>query len=301
MFAPAVRAATYGRIALTGPSGAGKTYTALALAHLLADGSRPAVIDTERGKSQLYKGINGWDFDVACPQTYSPASLTEALGVAAGDGYKVLVVDSWSHYWSGVEGMQEQADRRQTGGNSFSGWKAARPDERRMIDAITSYPGHVIVTLRTKTAYVVEEIEQNGRRKSVPRKIGLKPEQRENIEYEFDLVCDMDLENTLTVSKTRLPMLRGAVIPEPGEELATTIRDWLADGEETMGPLAYRTEALADDVTVEQLRKLHADVRGAGLANAPVTDAEGHPMVLADLIVARGRQLGAGRPEAVAG
>jgi hypothetical protein len=285
-FVPATRAAVKARIAITGPSGSGKTYTGLAIAAAL--GEKIAVIDTERGRASLYVGINGWKFDTLNPQSFSPASLTEALGVASGRGYDVVMTDSLSHYWMGVDGMLEQADRRAKGGNSFSGWKEVRPDERRMLDALASYPGHVIVTLRTKTEYV---IEQNDRGKSVPRKVGMKPEQREGIEYEFDLVADMDLDNVLTVSKTRIPALAKAVLPEPGAELAITIRDWLADGEDVPGPLLYRSQALDPDASWEDLRALHGVVSGAGLVNAPVVDGDGNPTVLGVLIVDRGKAL----------
>jgi hypothetical protein len=296
-FAPAQRAALKARLALTGPSGAGKTFTGLALGCQLAQaaGGRLAVIDTERGKSQMYKGINGWDFDVFCPQTFAPASLTEILAVAGGEGYPAVLLDSWTPYWSGVDGMLEQVDNRAKGGNNFSGWKEARPDERRMIDALVSAPFHLIVTMRVKTEYVIEE---NERGKKVPRKIGLKPEQREGMEHEFDVIGDMDLDHTLTVSKTRLPMLSGQVIHQPGVELAVTIADWLADGEEVTGPLAYRAEALDPDATFDGLRSLRDRVMGAGLMNAPVTDGDGNPTVLGDLIVARGRAMA---PKAVPG
>jgi energy-coupling factor transporter ATP-binding protein EcfA2 len=292
-FVPATRAATKARIALAGPSGSGKTFTGLALGCAMAEaaGGRLAVIDTERGKAQMYKGINGWDWDTFNPQTFSPSSLTEALGVAAGVGYPVVLLDSWSHYWSGIDGMLEQVDRRAKGGNNFSGWKEVRPEERRMIDAIVSAPFHVIVTLRVKTEYV---IEQNDRGKSVPRKIGLKPEQREGMEYEFDVIGDMDLDNVLTVSKTRIPLLHGAAVPQPGAELATTIVDWLSDGEDVPGPLAFRAEALADGVSIDGYKALYNRVKAAGLLNAAVTDEDANPTVLGDLIVARGKALPAG-------
>lgn len=288
-FAPATRAAVKARIALPGPAGSGKTYTALTLACCL--GEKVAVIDTERARASLYVGINGWQFDALNPVSFSPLSLVEALGVAAGAGYDTIVIDSLSHYWSGVDGMQEQVDRKARNGNSFSGWKEMRPDERRMFDALASYPGHIIVTLRTKTSYVIEQVERNGRTQSVPRKVGLKPDQREGIEFEFDLIGDMDMDNTMIVSKTRLPMLAGAVIEKPGPELAATIRDWLDDGEETDGPLLYRAQALDPDATREQLLQLHSTVTAVGLASAPVTDGDGNPTVLADLIVARGKAL----------
>jgi hypothetical protein len=290
-FAPATRAATKARIALTGPSGSGKTYTGLAIAHRLAESADGTlgVIDTERGKSQMYKGINGWDFEVYCPQTFSPAALTEALGVAAGRGYPCVLLDSWSHYWSGTDGMLEQVDRRAKGGNNFSGWKEVRPDERRMIDAIVSYPGHVVVTLRVKTEYVIED---NDRGKKVPRKVGLKPEQRDGMEYEFDVIGDLDLDNTLTVSKTRVPMLHGAVITKPGAELADTIGDWLADGEDIPGPLLYRSQALGT-TDVDDLKALWHKVKAAGLLNAPTVDADQNPTVLGDLITARAKAVAA--------
>lgn len=294
-FTPATRSAVKARIALAGPSGSGKTYTALTLATRLAE--RVAFIDTERGSASKYAGEQGWAFDTLAPTAFSPKSLIEALGVAAGAGYGCLVVDSLSHYWSGVEGMLEQVDKaakRSGGGNSFAGWKEARPDERRMIDALVSYPGHVIVTLRVKTEYVVET---DDRGKKVPRKVGLKPEQRDGIEYEFDVIGDLDLDNTLVVSKSRIPMLHGAVIAKPGPEFAETIRDWLADGEETAGPLAYRATALDPGVTFDELAVLMNTVRGNGLTGAPVTDADGTPTVLGDLILARGKAL---QPKAVA-
>lgn len=289
-FVPATRANSKARIALPGPSGSGKTYTGLTLGCHIADreGGRLAVIDTERGKSQLYKGLNGWDFDVYTPQTYSPASLVDILGVVAGGGWPVCLLDSWSHYWSGVEGMLEQVDRRTKNGNSFgSGWKEMRPEERRMLDALVSAPFHLIVTLRTKTEYVVVE---NDRGKKEPRKIGLKPEQREGLEYEFDLIGDMDMENTLTVSKTRIPMLNGASVAKPGTDLADTVIDWLADGEELMSAELYREVALAAKSRAELL-KLLDDVKRAGLVHSPMLDADGTPTVLGDLIIAVGRQL----------
>lgn len=290
MFAPATRTAQRARIALAGPSGSGKTYTALALATHLGT---TAVIDTERGSASKYVGVNGWQFHTWAPQSFSPTSLVEALGAAAGAGFDVVIVDSLSHYWMGVDGMLEQADRRTNGGNSFSGWKEVRPDERRMIDALVSYPGHVIVTLRVKTEYVVEK---DDRGKSVPRKVGMRPEQREGIEYEFDVVGDLDLDNVLRVSKTRIPLLRRAVIAEPSAPLADTIRDWLADGADVDGPLAYREQALAPNTTRESLLALLGTVRAAGLFHAPVVDQAGAPTVLGDLIGARGRALDASPP-----
>lgn len=281
-FKPASREASYARIALSGPSGSGKTYTALALGTALSD--RVAVIDTERGSASKYVGLNGWEFDTTTPDKFSPLSLVELLGEAAGADYGCVIIDSLSHYWMGADGMLEQADRRARNGNSFSGWKEVRPEERRMIDALVAYPGHVVVTMRSKTEYVIEE---NERGKKVPRKVGMKPEQRDGIEYEFDVVGDLDHDNTLTIVKSRIHTLAKAVIPLPGEELAHEIRDWLSDGAKVPTVAEIRKLGLAAK-DVETLKGLFEEATAYRLAAAPTTDADGHPTVLGDLLRALG-------------
>lgn len=278
VFKPATREASYARIALTGPSGSGKTYTALSLAHGLAD--KVAVVDTERGSASKYVGLNGWKFDTLQPDTFSPRSLVDILAAASANEYDCIIIDSLSHYWMGVDGMLEQADRHAVRGNTFAGWKEVRPDERRMIDALVSYPGHVIVTMRSKTEYVIED---NERGKKTPRKVGMKPEQREGIEYEFDLVGDLDYDNTLTVSKSRIHTLAKAIVPLPGDELAAQISGWLSEGEKVPTVAEYRKRALAA-TSVEELKALHVEVSSHRLASAPTTDAEGRTGVLGDLI-----------------
>src|SRR5690348_17921660 len=46
------------------------------------------------------------------PGSFAPDALTSLLAEAGQDAYDVLVLDSWSHYWMGVDGMLEQVDRR---------------------------------------------------------------------------------------------------------------------------------------------------------------------------------------------
>lgn len=281
-FTQATRTSTKARVALCGPSGSGKTWTALTLAHALGD--RIVVVDTEHGSASKYVGVNGWEFKTANPSSFSPKSLTALLAEAAGDGFDVFVLDTWSHYWMGVDGMLDQADKRATNSNNFSGWKAVRPDEREMIDALLAYPGHVIITLRVKTEWVLEE---NERGKKVPRKVGMKPEQREGVDYEFDLVGDMDHDNTLSVSKSRIPALTRAVIREPDGDLGKTIRSWLEDGESVPDARELREKAMSDGVQLDELVALAAQARKLGIDHAAVPNGEGTPMALVDLIKAR--------------
>lgn len=229
-FQPATKRKSRARIALVGPSGSGKTYTALVLASGL--GERIAVIDTERGSASKYASVvpfDALDLDVHSPQEY-----VQAIADAAREGYEVLVIDSLSHAWNGREGALEQVDRaasRSRSGNSFTAWRDVTPLHNQLVDAILRFPGHVIVTMRATTAY---ELQEGNGGKKTPVKIGMKPIQRDGIEYEFDIVADMDHSLTLTVSKTRCPELYDVQVQRPTHRLAETIRAWLDDGAEAL-------------------------------------------------------------------
>lgn len=292
-FTPATKDEAKARIALTGPSGSGKTYTALSLATSL--GKKVAVIDTERGSASKYSDL--FVFNRLNLQTFEPTTLVQALAAAAAQGHDVVIVDSLTHFWSGTGGMLEQVDhaaKRSFNGNNFGGWKEARPQERAMIDALVSYPGHVIVTMRVKTEYVIEE---DSRGRKVPRKVGLKPEQREGLEYEFDVVGDLDHENTLVVSKSRTPSISGRVIAKPGADLAQEIAEWLSDGRPSPDALHYRDQALAATASREDLTALAEEVKAKGLMGAAVVDEHGDTSTLADLVRRRWKEAPSDLPQ----
>ena len=285
VFAPATKAQAKARIALNGPSGSGKTYTALTTAFAL--GQTVAVIDTERGSASKYAGLNGWAFDTLQMHRYDPRDLPRALSAASK--YDTVVVDSLSHFWMGQDGMLAQVDaaaKRSFGGNSFGGWKEARPMEREMVDALLSFPGHVIVTMRTKTEWVVDT---NERGKSAPRRVGTKPVQRDGIEYEADIVGEMDLENTMVITKSRCADLAGAVIRRPDEEFGRAVLAWLDDGVKLPAVEDYMDQAMRPDATFAELGALHAEVSRRNLLGAPMLDDAGEPTTLGDLINAKGR------------
>jgi hypothetical protein len=90
---------------------------------------------------------------------------------------------------------------------------------------------HLIVTMRAKAEYLVESVmDSNGKYKAVPHKVGMQPIQRDGLEYETDLVADLDLDNNLIVSKSRCPQLQGQVINRPGKEVADILSLWLSAG-----------------------------------------------------------------------
>lgn len=228
----ATKTQSRGRIALVGPAGSGKTYTGLVWARAIAgDSGRILCVDTERGSASKYSGEPGiGDFDVIELDTHEPATYVEALKLGATEGYDVIVVDSLSHAWSGRGGALEQVDRaaaRSRSGNSFGAWREVTPMHNALVDALLTSPAHVIVTMRAKTEYI---LETDSKGKQVPRKVGMAPVQRDGMEYEFDLVVDLDWEHVAAVSKSRCSAVESAVWRRPGAESIAPFVAWLTDG-----------------------------------------------------------------------
>lgn len=280
LFSPAVKEATRARVALAGPSGSGKTYTALRLAHEL--GEKVAVVDTNRRRARQYAGTNGWSFNVFEPQSFKPYTLADILTDAAEEDHDVVIVDTLSAYWSGVDGHLEQVDRHTRGG-----WNEERPNERLLMEALMTYPGHVIVTLRTKTEVVVDRDENDH---AVGRRVGLKPEQRDGIEYEFDLWADLDLAHTMTVTSTRIPALSREVFPSGHtSQLTEPLIEWLNAGDPVLDARGLRDVALAADTTAA-VRDAGVEMDRLHLRNAVVVH-DGTRTTLRDLLALRHEQL----------
>lgn len=215
------------RMSIAGPSGSGKTYTALTLAHALADGKPVCVIDTERGSASKYAD-DFPEYDVIELDTFSPALYVEAIKMVEEAGYGVLVIDSLSHAWNGTGGLLEIVEniaQRKYNKNTYVAWKDATPLQNALIDAITRANLHIIATMRSKQEYILEKNERTG--KMEPRKAGMAPIQRDGLEYEFDVAVDMDIDNTMIVQKSRCSTLAGQVISKPGPAIAETLKMWL--------------------------------------------------------------------------
>lgn len=290
VFRPATKERSRARVALMGVSGSGKTWTGLALAHGLAAGQPFAVIDTERGSASKYVGINGVQFDALQMYRYDPRDLVKALGAAAKAGYAAVLIDSLSHFWKGTDGTLEQVDRAKArfGGNSFGGWKEGTPMQNQMIDALLTYPGHVVATMRSHTEWVLETNER-GKREPVAK--GTRAEQRRGVEYEFDLVGSLDIDNTLTFLKSRCPALHRQVIETPdGGEVAKRLLEWLEDGAPAADPAVFVDRAQAEDATYDGLLALYREVEDAGLLASPLLDGD-EPTSLGEYIKARGTAL----------
>ena len=216
-FKKAERSQSKLRLCMSGPSGSGKSYSSLLIARGL--GGTIGAIDTERGSLTKYSGVA--DFDVMELDEYSAKSFSKAIELA--NTYNVLIVDSFTHLWHWALDYNEKIAQAKFKGNSWSAWSETTPIVTGVYDMLLRFPGHVIVTLRSKTEWAVE----SGR----PVRVGLAPEARKGSEFEFDMVLQLDTNHIATVTKDRTGEFQDQLIDHPGEVFGGQLLSWLNEGE----------------------------------------------------------------------
>ena len=249
MFQKAERKKARLRLALCGPAGSGKTYSALLIAQGL--GGRIALIDTEHESGSLYADLCEFDTASLTPP-YTPEKYKNAIQEAEQAGYSVLIIDSFSHAWAGEGGlldMHDKAAAAMRSGNSFTAWREITPQHNALVEAVLGARLHVIATLRTKTAY---DLVDDGNGKKKPVKIGLAPVQREGVDYEFTSVFDMSIDSHVaTATKDRTRLFDGKHFT-PGIETGQVLMNWLETGVDADAQAAAARDALADRISAIQ-------------------------------------------------
>lgn len=218
VFVKAERKQSKARVALAGPSGSGKSYSALQLTKGLVPGGKIAAIDTENGSLSLYSDVV--DFDVCELTDYSPEGYIRTIHEAEKAGYDALIIDSLSHEWLHLLNEHEKMP-----GNSFANWGKITPRHQALIAAMVESPCHIIATMRSKTAYI--QAEKNG--KTEIQKAGMAPQQRDGMEYEFTVTFDLDNRHIASCDKDRSRLFDGkheVLTEEHGKRL----REWLDGG-----------------------------------------------------------------------
>lgn len=214
------------KMAITGTSGSGKTYSALLIAKGL--GGKTALLDTEYGSASLYADKFEFDtWDELDPRGFPPEYFINVIKAAEEAGYKNLIIDSLTHEWSGRGGCLELADaiaKAKYSGNSWSAWSEVTPRHNKLIEAIIGANINIIVTMRTKTEYVLVEDAKGKKR---PQKVGMGSVQRDGMDYEFTLMFELDRDSHIAaVGKDRTGLFVDPRIIS--EDTGKTIAQWLS-------------------------------------------------------------------------
>ncbi len=246
----AKREKTKAKIGVMGTSGAGKTVGALWLAYGLSgnDWSKVCVIDTERSRSLLYADRNDLVYEIGeflhidLQPPYSVDRYIEAMKVAqeavGSDG--VIIIDSASHCWFAEGGVLDYKEHVESlrGKTSFSSWNDAGKLQNKFVDSILALDCHVICTLRSKTEYVQEKDPETN--KTTIKKLGLVPVQRDNFEFELNLMLDLDKDTHIaSIIKDNTFLEAEGFQDVLTPELGTRLRDWLNNASQ---PEVYKCE-----------------------------------------------------------
>ena len=236
-------------IGIAGPSGSGKTVGALLLAYGMMKEAYPDAIneelwqkigiaDTEHRRSKTYEGQLFGDvkigqfFHIDFKPPYTTERYTYAIQALIKAGCEVVITDSLSHQWQGEGGVVET--HGQMSGNSFQNWGKLAVESTRLVKSLTSAPIHMISTMRVKTDYTM--VQEDGKTK--PVKVGLKPVQKDDMEYEFDTVFTVNMDHEASISKDTSNLFDGEFVLD-----------------ETVGAKLYRYLELGIDIQAEERAK----------------------------------------------
>lgn len=218
--ANAIREKQKALIGLVGPSGSGKSLSALLLAYGIVKEAYPdlseeelwkkiGAADTEHRRLLNYVGQTHGNITIGSFKyiDFEPPFNTErynmAIKLLMQQGVEVIIVDSLSHQWQGEGGVVETHGGMQ--GNSFQNWGKLAPESSKLVKGLTTANVHMITTLRVKSDYVIEQVDG----KNVPKKVGMKPVQKDDMEYEFDTVFSISMDHTARVSKDITNLFEG--------------------------------------------------------------------------------------------
>lgn len=220
------------KLAISAPTGFGKTYSALLMAYgMTGDWAKIAVIDSENQSAELYSDLGPYNH-VSMTPDYTVDKFCTAVKLCTDAGMEVIIVDSTYHYWHGKGGMLEYNSNL---GGKYQDWAKTNKVYSRWLDTILQTPVHFICTSRKKQAY--EIVKTDG--KTTVEKKGMEDEVRNGFDYEmtvaFNIIND---KHFVEAGKDRTRLFTGkqefVITPDTGK----LIKQWCDEGIEAIDPVA---------------------------------------------------------------
>ena len=212
------------KMAMYGPAGSGKTFTALLVAEGLArqTGKRIAYLDTEfgtafYGQAVAERGVHpqAFDFDVLYTK-----SITQALDAVRGldhTTHGALVIDSISHIWDAAI-TAYTGKRTKAGTVPLHAWGAIKKPYKELMHLLLASPAHVLICGRQGNDFA--EDDDTGELKN----LGFKMRAEGETAYEPDVLVRLESHKpgkkatavpTAHVEKDRTGVLAGQTIAWP--------------------------------------------------------------------------------------
>lgn len=258
----AVREQLVGSIGFIGASGAGKTLGMLKIAYGFISKKYPklsdeakwhkiGVIDTEHERSKIYAGTTSFGIDVGSFKhlDFEAPYTVERLDAAIKhlkDEHKVeiIIVDSTSHFWDGQGGI---LDLQQSFGGTFAAWQQTNPHYAHFVSLVTGekYGIDMLNGMRAKQHY---EVSQSEIGKLQVQKMGLKPVQRDSLEYEFHIVFNIDMDHIATPMKDNSGMFNTVPPAQIEQEYGEKLFLWLKEGKDVKAEEKAEKQPIIDSI-----------------------------------------------------
>lgn len=211
-------------IGLAGPSGGGKTLSAMRLAKGLSGGKSFAFIDTESGRGKHYADSFTFDHaDLSAP--FRPANYAEAIKAADAAKYPVIVVDSCSHEHAGEGGLldwhEEELDRmarddwKKRDACNMAAWVKPKMEHKQFVSRLLQVRAHLILCFRAEQKVEMKRVD--GRTEIVPKTLA-------SGFSDWIPICEKNMLYELTASFLLTPDAPG--VPKP-IKLAGAVRPFI--------------------------------------------------------------------------
>lgn len=278
---PAVREATPLLVGLVGPSGAGKTFSALRLATGIqkVSGGDVFVIDTESRRALHY--AERFKFrHIAFGAPFGPLDYLAAVEHCVAKGAKTIIVDSMSHEHEGPGGVLEmhEAELTRMAGDDYGkrermkmlAWQKPKQQRRRMINTLLQINCNFIFCFRAKEKLKLVRGKE-------PENLGFMPIAGEEFVYEMTLKCLLlpgangapvwESEHSGERMMMKLPdQFRDVFAGEPrqlDETTGTRLAEWAAGAPPVnVDALLAQYAAVTNDIELQAAERARADVWG---------------------------------------
>lgn len=219
------------KMAISAPTGYGKTYGALLIAYgLTGNWSKIAVIDSENQSASLYSDLGKY-YTIKMEPPYTVDKFAQAVKACTDAGIECIIVDSTYHYWHGKGGLLEY---NQNLGGRYQDWAKTNPLYNKWLDTILQTPVHFICTSRKKQAY---EMTKDSSGKVTVEKKGMEDQIRDGFDYEMTIAFNINNAKHMTeVGKDRTRLFTDQPEFVITAETGKMIRKWCDEGAEPAPP-----------------------------------------------------------------
>lgn len=243
-------------IAIAGPTGSGKTYSALLVAAGLAGpNGKVGFVDTENGRGATYaddpgimKALPGGYLIVDVPSPWTPERYISGISAIEQAGCNVCVIDSGSHEWEGEGGCSDIAEKDK------GRWNNAKRRHKKFMSRLLYSNMHIIVCLRAREKSKI--VPKTATTKEEVISLGVLPICEKNFMYEMLLSLQIDNDHDHIARPIKIPGLLRPIFSTPhvltvadGEAIARWNNTGAAFDED--GRLAQRARAAAESGMAE--------------------------------------------------